>query len=120
MEIGIDTGGTFTDIVCRSAGRADRILKVPSTPDDPSRAVLAGVQQMLTLCGTDAASITRVVHGTTVATNAVLQRRGATTGLITTDGFRDVLEIGRQIRIAIYDLQLEAETPVFLAPRGGQ
>ncbi|MFT5172757.1 MAG: N-methylhydantoinase A, partial [Gammaproteobacteria bacterium] len=117
LEIGIDTGGTFTDIVCRAAGHADRILKVPSTPDDPSRAVLAGVQQMLALCGTDAASITRVVHGTTVATNAVLQRRGATTGLITTDGFRDVLEIGRQIRTAIYDLQLEAETPVFLAPR---
>lgn len=117
MELGIDTGGTFTDIVCRVAGRVDLILKIPSTPDDPSRAVLAGVTQMLALSGATAASVTRVVHGTTVATNAVLQRRGATTGLITTDGFRDVLEIGRQIRTAIYDLQLEPETPVFLAPR---
>ena len=116
MEIGIDTGGTFTDIVCRAVGHADRILKIPSTPDDPSRAVLAGVKQMLALAGAEAGSITRVVHGTTVATNAVLQRRGATTGLITTDGFRDVLEIGRQIRTAIYDLQLVPETPVFLAP----
>lgn len=116
MEIGVDTGGTFTDIVCRVDGRADQILKVPSTPDDPSRAVLDGVQQALALAGGDPADIARVVHGTTVATNAVLQRRGAVTGLITTAGFRDVLEIGRQIRTRIYDLELEPEAPVFLAP----
>jgi len=116
IEIGVDTGGTFTDIVCRVPGAPDRILKIPSTPDDPSRAVIDGVQQMLALTGNDARSITRVVHGTTVATNAVLQRKGAMVGLITTDGFRDVLEIGRQIRTAIYDLQLDPETPVFLAP----
>jgi N-methylhydantoinase A len=116
MEIGVDTGGTFTDIVCRVPGEADRILKVPSTPDDPSRAVLDGVRQVLAMAGGDAATIARVVHGTTVATNSVLQRKGAVTGLITSAGFRDVLEIGRQIRTAIYELELSPETPVFLAP----
>ena len=117
MEIGIDTGGTFTDLVCRIPGQADRILKVPSTPDDPSRAVLDGVTQVLALASAAPASVLRVVHGTTVATNAVLERKGARIGLVTSAGFRDVLEIGRQIRTAIYDLQLEPETPVFLAPR---
>jgi len=116
MEIGVDTGGTFTDIVCRVPGAADRILKVPSTPADPSRAVLDGIARVLALAGGAAADVTRVVHGTTVATNAVLERKGARTGIITTAGFRDTLEIGRQIRTAIYDLELVPETPVFLAP----
>ena len=116
MEIGIDTGGTFTDIVCRIPGEADRILKVPSTPADPSRAVLDGIAAVLGLAGRPGADVIRVVHGTTVATNAVLERKGARTGIITTAGFRDTLEIGRQIRTAIYDLELEPETPVFLAP----
>ena len=116
MEIGVDTGGTFTDIVCRVPGKADHILKVPSTPADPSQAVLSGIAAILELAGADPADIARVVHGTTVATNAVLERKGARTGIITTAGFRDTLEIGRQIRTAIYDLELEPETPGFLAP----
>ncbi len=116
MEIGIDTGGTFTDFVCRKAGEHEWILKVPSTPDDPSRAVLNGLRQVLALADATPEQITRFVHGTTVATNAVLERKGAVTGLLTTQGFRDVLEIGRQLRTAIYDLELGPETPVFLVP----
>jgi N-methylhydantoinase A/oxoprolinase/acetone carboxylase beta subunit len=117
MEIGVDTGGTFTDFVCRKKGDREWILKVPSTPDDPSRAVLDGLRQILDVAAATPDQITRVVHGTTVATNAVLERKGAVTGLLTTAGFRDVLEIGRQLRTAIYDLELDPETPVFLAPR---
>jgi N-methylhydantoinase A/oxoprolinase/acetone carboxylase beta subunit len=116
MEIGVDTGGTFTDFVCRRDGAPDVILKVPSTPDDPSRAVLDGLRQLLDLAAASPAQIRRFVHGTTVATNAVLERKGARTGLLTTAGFRDVLEIGRQMRTAIYKLDLDPETPGFLAP----
>jgi N-methylhydantoinase A len=116
MEIGVDTGGTFTDFICRADGEPERILKIPSTPDDPSRAVLEGLDRILEIMGSPSARVTRVVHGTTVATNAVLERKGACTGVLTTAGFRDVLEIGRQLRTAIYELELEAETPVFLSP----
>ncbi len=116
MEIGVDTGGTFTDFVCHRDGMPDLILKVPSTPDDPSRAVLDGLHQLLDLAAAAPEQIRRFVHGTTVATNAVLERKGARTGLLTTAGFRDVLEIGRQLRTAIYKLDLDPETPGFLAP----
>lgn len=116
MEIGVDTGGTFTDFVCQRDGMPDLILKVPSTPDDPSRAVLDGLHQLLDLAAAAPEQIRRFVHGTTVATNAVLERKGARTGLLTTTGFRDVLEIGRQLRTAIYKLDLDPETPSFLAP----
>ena len=116
IEIGIDTGGTFTDLVCRVAGAPDRVLKIASTPDDPSRAVLAGLAQLARDPGIDLVRVRRFVHGTTVATNAVLERKGARTGLIATEGFRDVLEIGRQMRTAIYELELDPEPPVFLAP----
>ncbi len=116
IEIGVDTGGTFTDVVCRVAGEPECILKVPSTPADPSQAVLDGIARVLEQAGLSPRQVRRVVHGTTVATNAVLERKGATTGILTTEGFRDTLEIGRQMRSAIYALELEPETPVFLAP----
>ncbi len=116
MEIGVDTGGTFTDVICRRENHEDIVLKVPSTPDDPSISVFNGVQQLLLHHGLNSSDIERFVHGTTVATNAVLERQGAKTGLLATAGFADVLEIGRQMRTNIYELQLEPEAPVFLSP----
>jgi N-methylhydantoinase A/oxoprolinase/acetone carboxylase beta subunit len=115
-EIGIDIGGTFTDVVCRGDDGSVRIAKLPSTRDDPSQAVLAALEKARREWGVPPAAITRFVHGTTAATNAVLERKGARVGLITTEGFRDVLEIGRQMRHQMYDLVLRPETPVFLAP----
>ena len=116
MDIGVDTGGTFTDLICRRDGYPDVVLKVPSTPSEPSKAVMSGVRQILKAAGGEMSAVRRFVHGTTVATNAVLERKGAKSGLITTHGFADVLEIGRQMRTDIYELQLDPETPVFLAP----
>lgn len=115
-EIGVDIGGTFTDVVCRLDDGTVRIAKLPTTSGDPSRAVLAALQMAEREWHLAPADITRFVHGTTVATNAVLERKGARIGLITTEGFRDVLEIGRQMRHQMYDLVLQPETPVFLAP----
>jgi N-methylhydantoinase A/oxoprolinase/acetone carboxylase beta subunit len=114
-EIGVDIGGTFTDVVCRLDDGSVRIAKIPTTSDDPSRAVLAALHMAHRDWAVSSAEITRFVHGTTVATNAVLERKGACIGLITTEGFRDVLEIGRQMRHQMYDLVLQPETPVFLA-----
>src|SRR4051812_13956762 len=94
-SIGIDTGGTFTDIVCRAPGVAPRILKVPSTPHDPSEAILEGIAKIAATAGIPLEHIARLVHGTTVGTNAVLEHKGAVVGLLTTAGFTDVLEIGR-------------------------
>ena len=116
-EIGIDIGGTFTDVVCRTGDGSIRIAKIPTTKGDPSRAVLAALEMARTEWGVSPETISRFVHGTTVATNAVLERKGARIGLIATQGFRDVLEIGRQMRHQMYDLVLKPETPVFLAPR---
>jgi N-methylhydantoinase A/oxoprolinase/acetone carboxylase beta subunit len=115
-EIGIDVGGTFTDVVCRGDDGSVRIAKLPTTRDDPSRAVLAALEMARRDWGVPPAAITRFAHGTTAATNAVLERKGARIGLIATEGFRDVLEIGRQMRHQMYDLVLRPETPVFLAP----
>ncbi len=115
-EIGIDIGGTFTDVVCRLGDGTLRIAKVPTTHGDPSRAVLAALDMAARAWGVDAAAINRFTHGTTIATNAVLERKGARIGLIATEGFKDVLEIGRQMRHQMYDLVLKPETPVFLAP----
>jgi N-methylhydantoinase A len=93
LRIGVDIGGTFTDLVfLRPDGRLDR-RKVPSTPDDYSRAIVESVGAWLEEAGDGA--ITEVVHATTVATNAILERKGAKTALVTTEGFRDVLELRR-------------------------
>jgi len=116
-ELGVDIGGTFTDVVCRLDDGSVRIAKIPTTRDDPSRAVLTALDLAHRDWAVESANITRFVHGTTVATNAVLERKGACIGLITTEGFRDVLEIGRQMRHQMYDLVLKPENPVLLAPR---
>ncbi|MCE2945829.1 MAG: hydantoinase/oxoprolinase family protein [bacterium] len=115
-EVGVDIGGTFTDVVCRSDTGEVRLVKIPTTRANPSAGVLHAVQHMAREWNVPPASIARFVHGTTVATNAVLERKGATIGIITTLGFRDTLEIGRQNRHAVYSVLLEPETPVFLAP----
>ena len=115
-EIGVDVGGTFTDVVCRRPGRPPAIIKVPTTRDDPAKGVLAALDRLADADGVKIQDVARFVHGTTVATNAVIERKGAKVGVLTTKGFRDILEIGRQIRRAVYSVILEPETPVFLAP----
>ncbi len=109
--LGVDIGGTFTDFLLWEEGNL-RIHKRPSTPDDPARAVLEGLDE-LQATGKQAPAL--VVHGSTVATNAVLQRQGAHTALVTTEGMRDLLIIGRQTRSDIYDL--EPTTPIPIVPR---
>ena len=106
--VGIDVGGTFTDIAVLEDGRLS-VHKLPSTPDDPSRSTLQGVAET----GVQGADF---VHGSTVATNALLEGKGARTALVTTLGFEDVLEIGRQARSQLYDLDLDKTPP--LAPWG--
>ena len=102
VRVGSDTGGTFTDLVAADG----TVAKVPSTPDDPGRAVRVGLAQLgptgkVTLC-----------HGTTVATNAVLERTGGPVALVTTEGFADVIEIGRQDRPSLYDTTIERPEPL--------
>lgn len=110
MRVGIDVGGTFTDLA--ALGPDGLVLaKVPTTPHDQSEAVLAAVAA----AGIDPAGVEALAHGMTVATNALLERRGARTALITTKGFRDVIEIGRQARADLYDLT--AHHPAPLVPR---
>jgi N-methylhydantoinase A/oxoprolinase/acetone carboxylase beta subunit len=116
VHLAIDIGGTFTDVVAASRSGIAAI-KVPSQHADPVAAVRHGVVALAEAWGIDPAAVTRFVHGTTVATNAVLTRRGARIGLLATAGFEDVLEIGRQKRSRMYDLFQPPETPVFLAPR---
>jgi N-methylhydantoinase A len=106
----VDTGGTFTDFVFQT-GRGLRIFKLASTPADPSLAIIEGLRRIARETGASRVEI-EVVHGTTVGTNALLERRGARTGLVTTAGFEDVLAIGRQARPALYDLEAVASAPL--------
>jgi N-methylhydantoinase A len=117
-RVGVDSGGTFTDIcLVEEASGEVRVWKVPSTSGDPSVAIAAGVVEGLREAArADATSVVYFGHGTTVATNTLIQHRGALTGLVTTAGFRDLAEIGRQRRPHLYDLQ--ADKPPVLAPRG--
>ena len=115
ISVGIDIGGTFTDLIaCGPAGIS--IVKVPSTRANPGDAVAAAIVELLRRTGVAADHIVRFAHGTTVATNAVIERKGARVGVIASEGFRDILEIGRQMRRQMYDLRLQPETPVWLAP----
>jgi N-methylhydantoinase A len=115
-RIGVDVGGTFTDFtLLDERDGAIRFFKVPSTPSDPSEAIENGLRQMLAEFALAAREVTYLSHGTTVATNIVIERRGARTGLLTTRGFRDVLELGRQARPSIYDYRMQK--PPVLVPR---
>ena len=115
-RVGIDVGGTFTDFVLRDekTGRV-AVHKAPSTPADPSEAVRNGLPALLEKAGAGRTEIGHLLHATTVATNAIIQRRGAKTALITTRGFRDVLILGRQKRYETYDLHMQKPDP--LIPR---
>ena len=113
LLIGIDIGGTFTDVVFLDAERgAMEFLKGASTPGRLEEGVVAGLRRLGEKTGLDFRRVDRVVHGTTVATNALLQGRWARTALVTTAGFRDVIEIGRQNRPAIYNLSVERPRPI--------
>ena len=114
-KIGVDTGGTFTDIVMHSDGTLFT-HKVLSTPRNPAHAVIQGVGEILRMHNTDAEQV-EIVHGSTVATNALLERRGARIALVTTKGFEDVLEIGRQARPSLYDFFVERPVPLVPADR---
>ncbi|MGB8509560.1 MAG: hydantoinase/oxoprolinase family protein, partial [Pyrinomonadaceae bacterium] len=110
VRVGVDTGGTFTDFVYHAGGRA-RVFKMASTPDDASRAIIEGLQRVAAETGVALREI-EVVHGTTVGTNALLERRGARTALVTTAGFEDVLVIGRQARGSLYNLEWSRPAPL--------
>ncbi len=114
--IGVDVGGTFTDFFAFDDS-TDRIVlhKVPSTPANPAQAVISGLRELGARHDIDLAAITRLSHGTTVATNALIQRRGGKVALVVTEGFRDLIEIGRQIRPHVFSLQ--ADYPAPLVPR---
>jgi N-methylhydantoinase A len=110
-RVGVDVGGTFTDVVTVRDGRVD-VAKTPSTPDAPEQGVVDGLDAARERDGVAGSSIGFLGHGTTVATNAVLEGAWADTALLTTTGFRDVLEIGRQARPDVYDFRTEKPAPI--------
>ena len=112
--IGVDVGGTFTDFCARNNNSGETLIhKRPSTPNDPAIAILNGLDEIkLKLNKSKKLQISRLAHGTTVATNALLQRKGGKLALVTTKGFRDLLEIGRQVRPSVYDLQVDSPQPL--------
>lgn len=111
--IGIDVGGTFTDLtLVDSSTQTAHIHKVLSTPSDPSQAIMLGIADLLAQQKVEYGQVDYLAHGTTVATNALIERKGARTGLLVTEGFRDLLEIGRQMRPSLYDLHREKPLPL--------
>ena len=114
--LGIDIGGTFTDLVIHDHGSGRRWgTKVLTTHADPQQGVVAGIRAIVAEAALDPGRIGRVVHATTLFTNALIERKGAPTGLLTTAGFRDVLEIGRERKYDLYDIGIENPSP--LVPR---
>jgi len=115
--IGVDVGGTFTDFFAFDTASGEvHIHKLPSTPSNPADAIIAGLEEIALRHWIELSRVTRLVHGTTVGTNALIERRGGKVALIVTEGFRDLIEIGRQIRPHVFDLQ--ADYPAPLVPRG--
>jgi N-methylhydantoinase A len=115
-RLGVDIGGTFTDLVWVDDATGEvRVGKLLTTPKDPAQAVEQGVLRLLEDAGAAPAGVRALIHGTTLATNALIERKGARTGLLTTAGFRDALEIGREGRYDMYDLFIDPPAP--LVPR---
>ena len=119
MKIGIDVGGTFTDLVAVDDSGTSTLAKVASTPSDPSIGVMAGLDRLAELLHITPAQLfaqtERIVHGTTVATNALLEHKGAKVGLLTTEGHRDVIEMREGLKDDRYNLRMPP--PVQLVPR---
>src|SRR5580698_2748573 len=115
VRVAVDIGGTFTDIVLMAGDAVLHEAKVSTTPGDPSEAVISGVAALLRNLAIPPSAVADVLHGTTVASNTILQKSGAATGLITTRGFRDVLEIGRIRMPEMFDLTWSKPQP--LVPR---
>src|SRR6185503_289558 len=113
-RIGVDIGGTFTDVVLER-GAARHSIKVLTTADEPERGVLDGIGAVMKAAGLAPGDVSLVIHGTTLITNALIERKGAKTALVTTEGFRDVLEMGTESRFEQYDLAIEKPAP--LVPR---
>src|SRR5258708_3079202 len=115
-RVGADVGGTFTDVLLLDdVAGAFGVAKVLTTPEDPSVGVLRGIRSALAGLGVAPRELSNVIHGTTLVTNAIIQRAGAPTALVTTKGFRDVLDIAREHRYDMYDLLLQQPRP--LVPR---
>jgi len=110
-RLAVDIGGTFTDVVLDHDGSLAQ-LKLLTTPDAPERAVIDGVTAILTQTGVEPSAVTLAIHGTTLATNALIERKGARTALVTTDGFRDSIEIAYEHRFEQYDLYMERPAPL--------
>jgi N-methylhydantoinase A len=117
IDIAIDIGGTFTDIACLVDGKRLYGLKVSSTPKNLITGVRRGIEKILKNTGCSIRETREVLHGTTVATNAIIEHKGAKLGILMTKGFEDVLEIGKQQRASLYDLSIDLQTPVFLASK---
>jgi N-methylhydantoinase A len=115
FRVGVDIGGTFTDVIIVGTDGSFRQIKVPSTPSQFEQAIVRGVSQLLRDTNLQPETLSTVIHGTTIATNALLEGRGTATALLTTQGFRDVLELGRLRYPALHDLSWEK--PKSLVPR---
>ena len=116
LRVGVDIGGTFTDLIAFDV-RTGRLSlgKTLTTPTEPARGVIIGMMETLHTAGEEPSAVSGIVHGTTLVTNALIERKGAVTALLATDGFRDAVEIRREGRYDLYDLFIEMPTP--LAPR---
>ena len=118
LTVGIDVGGTFTDVFVRDSRQSGWVVhKVPSTPPAFGVGFMRGLSEAVELAGASKAEVTRVVHGTTVATNCILTQSGARLGFLMTQGCRDILYIGIGWRPKMYDLDMDPVEPLFLAPR---
>ena len=111
IRLAVDVGGTFTDVVLE-AGESQTTLKVLTTPSAPEQGVLAGVDGVLKAAGIAASEIDILIHGTTLATNALIERKGAKTALITTEGMRDSVEMALENRFEQYDLNIDRPDPI--------
>ncbi|MBI3978960.1 MAG: hypothetical protein HY331_12310, partial [Chloroflexi bacterium] len=113
LRVGVDIGGTFTDLLLVDDRTGDSwVAKTLTTPDDPSIGVRTGLLQVLDLAGLPANRLQTVIHGTTLVTNAIIERKGDCTALVTTRGFRDAVEIAREHRFDMYDIFLDRPRPI--------